>query len=147
MTVHHHQPFKLASRRTARFVLAFAALIYGVAQAENAPTAAKAAPPLTWQAVQQQDSRNRVKMGVTFEKVDAEGYIILKYGTVTLKTRLAGIKVRNALAGVLGMYVPAGARLQAEVVEKGAIQSVLLWKNGTNLNEQLMIDGVAVGLR
>ena len=32
--------------------------------------------------------------------------------------------------------------LQAEVVEKGAVQGIVLWKNKHNLNGQRMIDGV-----
>lgn len=144
MTINRNPLFKLDSRR---FLLASALLVYGVAQAENAPVASKAASQMTWQAVQKEDSKKRVKIVVTFDKVDTDGYIILKYGSVSLKTRLAGIKVRTALAGALSLYVPEGARLQAEIVEKGDIQSVLLWKNGLNLNEQLMTDGVAVGIR
>ncbi|AZI43297.1 hypothetical protein EHF33_11540 [Deinococcus psychrotolerans] len=150
MTVNEPAAFHLLSHRRVCFVLVSAALVYGAAQAESATTkttAVNTAAPMSWQAVQQQDDKNRVKIGVTFDKVDADGYIILKYGSVMLKTRLAGVKVRTALAGVLNMYVPEGARIQAEIVEKGKIQSVLLWKNGKNLNEQLMMDGVAVGIR
>lgn len=112
------------------------------AQAQSVPAGAK-----SWQAIQQEDASTHVKFSVVFEKIDAQGYLILKYGTVSLKTRLAGIKITGKSTGVLGLYLPTGALLQAEVVEKGAVQGVILWKNKQNLNEQLMIDGVAEGLR
>lgn len=112
------------------------------AQAQTAPAAAK-----TWQAIQHEDASKHIKFSVVFEKIDAQGYLVLKYGSVSLKTRLAGIKITGKSTGVLGLYLPAGARLQAEIVEKGAVQGVVLWKNKQNLNEQLMIDGVAEGIR
>lgn len=112
------------------------------AQAQSVPTGAK-----SWQAIQQEDASKHVKFNVVFEKIDPQGYLILKYGSVSLKTRLAGIKLNGKSAGVLGLYLPTGALLQAEVVEKGTVQGVILWKNKQNLNEQLMIDGVAEGLR
>lgn len=112
------------------------------AQAQSVPAGAK-----SWQAIQREDASKHVKFGVVFEKIDAQGHLVLKYGTVLLKTRLAGIKISGNSAGVLGLYLPTGARLQAEFVEKGAVQGVVLWKNKQNLNEQLMIDGVAEGIR
>jgi len=112
------------------------------AQAQSAPAGAK-----TWQAIQKEDASKHVRFNVVFEKIDAQGYLILKYGSVSLKTRLAGIKIAGKSTGVLGLYLPTGALLQAEIVEKGAVQGVILWKNKQNLNEQLMIDGVAEGIR
>ena len=88
----------------------------------------------------------RPRINVIFEKIDSEDHVILKYGALMIKTRLMGVKIKSGAAGVLGMLLPEGVSLQAEVVEKGAIPGIILWKGKVNLNEQLLIQGVAEGV-
>ena len=88
----------------------------------------------------------RPRINVVFQSIDTEDHIILKHGALIIKTVLMGLKIRPGAAGVLGMLLPEGASLQAEVVEKGSIPSIILWKGKVNLNEQLLIQGVAEGV-
>jgi hypothetical protein len=119
------------------FLLICASLaLNSFANAESAPASAATATKIA-----------NLRIAVTFQKVDSQNFIILKYGSVLLKTKMAGLKIKPGASGVLGMLLPDGASLQAEIVEKGNIQSIILWKGKTNLNEQLLINGVAEGIR
>ena len=113
----------------------------GHAQAAATSTAVSQSQPNA------KSSMARPRINVVFEKIDSENHIILKYGTLVIKTSLAGVKIQSGAAGVLGMLLPAGSQLQAEVIKKGAIPSVVLWKGKVNLNEQLLVQGVAEGVR
>jgi len=88
-----------------------------------------------------------IKINVTFVGMDADQHLLLKYGGVVLKTTLSGLKLNKGAGGVLGMFLPDGVRLQAEIITKGNIQSVILWKEKTNMNQQLLIQGVAQRIR
>jgi hypothetical protein len=126
-----------------RMWLVLGLLMTGAAQAQSTP----ASPLVTSGQPTVKDSAAHLKINVIFEKLDSENRVILKYGALVIKTRLAGVKIRPGAAGVLGMLLPEGARLQAEFVEKGTIPAVVLWKGTVNLNEQLLIQGVAEGIR
>ena len=88
-----------------------------------------------------------ISINVTYEGVDAQQNVILKYGSVKLKTKLAGLKLKPGAAGVLALLLPDGVQLQAEVVEKGAVQTIILRNREININDQLLIQGVAEGIR
>ncbi|GGR07496.1 hypothetical protein [Deinococcus ruber] len=105
--------------------------------------AASASPATAQSAVKKLPN---LRVNVYFEKVDEKGMVILKYGSVFLTTKLYGIRLRSGSAGVLSLVLPSGVLLQAEVIEKGEIQSVVLWKGNKNLNEELLIQGVAEGV-
>lgn len=53
-------------------------------------------------------AKKNLKINVYFQKVDDKGQIILKYGSVLLTTRLAGIRLRDGSAGVLSLVLPTG---------------------------------------
>jgi hypothetical protein len=88
-----------------------------------------------------------IRISVSFIGVDQQGYLLLKYGAVSLRTRLKGLKLRPGAAGVLGVLIPTGTRLEAQIVEKGSVQTVILTKQGVNLGDQLLIQGVAEAVR
>ena len=99
------------------------------------------------QTTGQSGTNSNVRVNVTFEKVDAQQHVILKYGAVLLKTNLRGLKLKPGAAGVLSVLLPKGVSLWAEIVAKGTIQTVILTKQGVNINDQLLIQGVAEGIR
>ena len=103
--------------------------------------AAQTAPAQTTPA----SKAKNLRLNVYFQSVDAKGQLILKYGDSLLTTRLHHIRLRDGSGGVLGLIVPRGVMLQAEIIEKGNIPSVVLWKGPLNLNEQLLMQGVAEG--
>ncbi|ULH17270.1 hypothetical protein MF271_18090 (plasmid) [Deinococcus sp. KNUC1210] len=107
-----------------------------------------ASPPVAAPAAAQTAAKKapNLRVNVYFQKIDEKGMVILKYGSVLLTTRLYGIRLRSGSAGVLSLVLPSGVLLQAEVIEKGEIQSVVLWKGNKNLNEELLIQGVAEGI-
>lgn len=88
-------------------------------------------------------NRSNARLNVNFQKIDANGNAVVRYGTVLLTTQLAGIKLKSGASGVLAMLLPDGIRLQAEIVQKGAVPIVILWKGTTNMNVELLIQGVA----
>ena len=125
------------SRRAGRAVCACLLLVgagFSQAQTATSSTQSSAAKP------------KNMRVNVYFQKIDDKGMVILKYGSVLLTTRLYGIRLKGGSAGVLSLILPPGVLLQAEVVEKGAVQSVVLWKGAKNLNEELLIQGVAEGV-
>ena len=81
-----------------------------------------------------------LKIDVNFQRIDADGFAILKFGTVLIKTQLAGVRLRDK---ALDAVLPEGARLQAEIVQKGSVPTVILWKGTVNLNLQLVTQGLA----
>lgn len=95
----------------------------------------------------QSKTNSNVRINVSFEKVDAKQQVILRYGAVLLKTKLKGITLKPGAAGVLALLLPEGVRLQAEIVAKGDVQTVILTKQGVNINDQLLIQGVAEAVR
>ncbi len=113
-------------------------LVAGSAQAQSGQLAPTTAPSAA--------AKKNLRLNVHFVKIDADGFVILDYGSVQLKTQLASIRLRGGAGGVLSMILPAGVLLQAEIVQKGAVQSVVLWKGTQNINEQLLIQGVAEGV-
>ncbi len=117
----------------------FLCLLMSTALAQTAPAQTAAAQPAP--------ASKNMRINVYFEKVDANGLVILKYGTVSLTTRLSGIKLRDGSAGVLSLVIPTSVLLQAEVISKGTVPVVVLWKGTKNLNEELLIQGVAEGVR
>ncbi|WP_424952804.1 hypothetical protein [Deinococcus sp.] len=110
-------------------------------------TALAQTAPAQTAAAQPAPASKNMRINVYFEKVDANGLVILKYGTVSLTTRLSGIKLRDGSAGVLSLVIPTSVLLQAEVISKGTVPVVVLWKGTKNLNEELLIQGVAEGVR
>ncbi len=135
--IHRH------ARGHARWVqLAVCSLLMtGIVHAQTAPVQAKVPAGQTAEAA----SAARLRINVVFQHFDSQEHVILKYGAMTITTRLQGLKIRPGAAGVMGMFLPEGASLQAEIVEKGAIPGIILWKGKVNLNEQLLIQGVAEG--
>jgi hypothetical protein len=109
---------------------------------------ASAAPLQTAQGQTAQAKPNpNVRISVSFEKLDAQQHVILRYGAVLLKTKLKGLKLKPGAAGVLALLLPDGVRLQAEIVAKGDVQTVILTKQGVSINDQLLMQGVAEGIR
>ncbi|GGQ93037.1 hypothetical protein [Deinococcus ruber] len=86
---------------------------------------------------------SNLKIDVNFQRIDTDGMAILKFGTVLIKTQLAGVRVKDKARDNLDAVLPEGARLQAEIVQKGSIPTVILWKGSVNLNTQLLAQGLA----
>ncbi|ULH17926.1 hypothetical protein MF271_23435 (plasmid) [Deinococcus sp. KNUC1210] len=87
------------------------------------------------------------RIGVRFQSIDASGLVVLRYSGILIKASLAGIHLKKGASGVLGMLLPDGISVTAEIVQKGTIPSVILWKGTTNLNQELLLQGVAQVIR
>ena len=86
-------------------------------------------------------------ISVFFKGVDRNGYAILTYGGVSLKAQLDGIKLRTDAPGIIKIFLPTGVQLRAEVVKKGTIPVIILWKGKMNMNQRLMFHGAATEIR
>ncbi|ULH16036.1 hypothetical protein MF271_05225 [Deinococcus sp. KNUC1210] len=86
---------------------------------------------------------SNLKIDVNFQRIDSDGLAILKFGTVLIKTQLSGVRVKDKARDNLDAVLPEGARLQAEIVQKGSIPTVILWKGTVNVNAQLLAQGLA----
>ena len=83
----------------------------------------------------------------TYNRVDAQGRVILTYAGVPLPVQLYRVKLRPGAAGVLALLLPSRVQVRAEIVVGGKLPQVILWRGPKNLNEELLMQGVAEGIR
>ena len=126
---------------TSRLKLIACWVLAGSSLGQAQTNSMKNTPPTT-ATLQVSDQHQWIN--VYFKEIDAQGDIVLLYGGVPLKTRLAGLTLRTDAPGIIKIFLPIGVLLRAELVKKGPIPTVVLWKGITNLNQQLVFHGGAV---
>ena len=78
-----------------------------------------------------------------FDRMDAEGHLILKLNRTALPVDLYGVTLKIGADGMLGLMLPSSSSLDVKVIVKGAVPKVVLMRGKTNVADELVKNGYA----
>jgi len=81
-----------------------------------------------------------------FDRMDAEGHLLLKVGQTSLPIDLYGVTLKIGADGMLGLMLPSSSSLDVKVVQKGTasdVAKVVLMRGTTNIADELVRKGYA----
>ena len=78
-----------------------------------------------------------------FDRMDAEGHLILKINRTSLPVDLYGVTLKIGADGMLGLMLPSSSSLDVRVIQKGSVPKVVLMRGKTNVADELVKNGYA----
>lgn len=78
-----------------------------------------------------------------FDRMDAEGHLILRLNRTALPVDLYGVTLKIGADGMLGLMLPSSSSLDVKVIVKGAVPQVVLMRGKTDVAAELVKKGYA----
>ena len=78
-----------------------------------------------------------------FDRMDAEGHLILRLSQTALPVDLYGVTLKIGADGVLSRMLPSNVSLDVKVLQKGSVPKVILMRGKLNVADDLVSKGYA----
>lgn len=78
-----------------------------------------------------------------FDRMDAEGHLILRLSQTALPVDLYGVTLKIGADGVLSRMLPSNVSLDVKVLVKGSVPKVILLRGKLNVADELVSKGYA----
>ena len=78
-----------------------------------------------------------------FDRMDAEGHLILRLNKTALPVDLYGVTLKIGADGMLGLMLPSSVSLDVKVLQKGNVPKVLLMRGKVSVADELVSKGYA----
>ena len=78
-----------------------------------------------------------------FDRMDAEGHLILRISQTALPVDLYGVTLKIGADGMLSRMLPSNVSLDVKVLQKGSVPKVILMRGKLNVADDLVSKGYA----